>query len=88
MILGKDGSHVKLTEQNRKKDEIDMTFGDLEEAFLKSIGQRSSTPIRSRDDSIELLYNIKSPSDWLDLVEGHDHHVRTLLFRFSVNFKF
>ena len=82
VIPGKDGSHVKLMEQNRKKDEIDKNFGDLEEAFLKSMGERSSTPIRSRDDSIELLYNIKSPSDWLDLVEGHDDHVCILLFYF------
>jgi hypothetical protein len=83
VIPGKDGSHVKLKEQNRKKDEIDKNFGDLEEAFLKSIGERSSAPIRSRDDSIELLYNIKTSSDWLDLVEGHDDHVCTLLFYFS-----
>jgi hypothetical protein len=87
VLPGKDGSQVKLKEQNRKKDEIDKNFGDLEEAFLKSIGERSSAPIRSRDDSIELLYNIKRPDDWLDLVEGHDDHVRTLLFCFS-NFKF
>ena len=88
MIPGKDGSHVKLMEQNRKKDEIDKNFGDLEEAFLKSMGERSSTPIRSRDDSIELLYNIKSPSDWLNLMESHDDHVCTLLFLFSVHSKF
>jgi hypothetical protein len=88
VIPGKDGSHVKLTEQNRKKDEIDQNFGDLEEALLKSIGEQSIAPIRSRDDSIGLLYNIKSPSDWLDLVEGHDDHVCILLFPFSVNFKF
>lgn len=63
MIPGQDGTRVELKEQNRKKDYIEKNFGPLEAAFLKSNGERSNTPIRSRDDSIKLLYNIESPSD-------------------------
>ena len=75
-------SPAELQEQNRKKNYIEKNFGDLEETFLKSIGRPSDPPKRSRDDSIKLIYDIQSPSDWLDLVEGHDDHVCLLFFYF------
>jgi hypothetical protein len=71
---------LELQEPNRKQDYIENNFGDLEETFLKSIGGPSDPPKRSRDDSIKQIYGIQSPSDWLDLVEGHDDHVCYLLF--------
>ncbi|RFU27284.1 hypothetical protein B7463_g9043, partial [Scytalidium lignicola] len=69
-----DSSQEKLQEQSPKKDNIEKNFGNLEEEFIKSIGKPSSASKRSRDDSIKLVYNARSPSDWLDLVEGHDDH--------------
>jgi hypothetical protein len=83
LIPVEDDSHAKLQEHGRKIDYIEIKFGSLETAFLKSIGTPSEPPRRSRDDSIKLIYDTTSPNDWLDLVEGHDDHVgRLLLSRF------
>ena len=68
-------SATNLDRQGRRKDFIKENFGYLEEAFINSIGGPSSSPKRSRDESIKLLYDVASPSDWLDLIEGHDDHV-------------
>lgn len=70
-----DGSGAALKEQSRKRDYIERGFGDLEQAFIKSIREPSDSPKRSRDDSIKLMYDITSASDWLNLLEGHDDHV-------------
>jgi hypothetical protein len=80
VLPAQDSSRAELQEQNRKRDYIEKNFGDLEEAFLKSIGGPSDPPKRSRDESIKQIYDIQSSSDWLDLVEGHDDHVCLLLF--------
>ena len=79
-ISAQDGSYAKLQEQSRQKDHIENNFGNLEEAFIKSIREPSNPPKRSRDDSIKLIYDIQSPSDWLDLIGGHDDHVCLFLF--------
>jgi hypothetical protein len=71
---------TELQEQNRKKDYIERNFGTLEESFMKSIGETPRPPKRSRDDSIKLIYDIKDPSDWLDMVDAHDDHVSLLQF--------
>ena len=70
-----DDSRTKLYEQSRKKDYIERDFGSLEDVFIKSIGEPSGPARRSRDDSIKLIYDTNKPSDWLDLVGGHDDHV-------------
>lgn len=56
-------------------DDIKQNFGPLEESFQKLIREPPKPPKRSRDESIKLIYDSKSPDDWLDLVEGHDDHV-------------
>jgi hypothetical protein len=67
---------VKIQEQALNKDYIESNFGLLEDAYLASVGKSSvSRPIRSRDDSIRLLYSTKNATDWLNLVNGHDEHV-------------
>ena len=69
------GSSTLLDEARPKKDYIEPNFGDIEEAYLKSIGQPSNFAIRSRDDSIKMIYDIQDDTDWLTLIEGHDDHV-------------
>lgn len=83
VIPAQDSSREESQKPSRKKDYAEKNFGNIEEAFLRSIGEPSEGPKRSRDDSIKLIYDTNSPSDWLDLVEGHDDHVCFLLFRFS-----
>jgi hypothetical protein len=75
-------SRAKLQGQGRKKDDIERDFGEREHAFMKPIGEPWDPPRRSRDDSIKVIYDAVSPSDWLDLVESHDDHVCPLLFYF------
>ena len=75
-IPAQENSGTKLQEQDRKVDFIESNFGSLEDAFIKSTREPAGPPRRSRDESIELIYHMESPSDWLDLVEGHDDHVR------------
>lgn len=65
-------------EEARKNDVIEKNFGELEHAYLKAANSPSSPPKRSRDESIKLLYSVKSSNDWLDLIEGHDSHVSSL----------
>lgn len=80
VISTQDGSNrTTLSIPGLKNDRINRSFGNLEEEFLRSIKRPSTPPKRSRDDSIKLIYDIKSPSDWLDLIEGHDEHVCCLL---------
>lgn len=69
-----DDSQANPQGQGRKKDHIERDFGDLEHAFIKSVGDPSDAPRRSRDDSIKLIYSAKSPDDWLELIRGHDDH--------------
>jgi hypothetical protein len=69
-----DATPVK-EEEPRKNDVIEKNFGELEQAYLKAAKSPSSPPKRSRDESIKLLYSVKSPNDWLDLIDGHDSHV-------------
>lgn len=66
-------------EEIHKTDHIDPNFGELEKAFFKSIKEPAEPPRRSRDDSIKLIYEVKSPDDWLDLIAGHDDHVGVLI---------
>ncbi len=72
-----DGCISALPKQNGREDHIEKSFGDLENAFTNSIREpsQSKSSIRSRDDSIRLLYDVQNSSDWLNLVEGHDSHV-------------
>lgn len=76
----KESINTEILEQSVKKDYIEKEFGKLEEGFAKSIDAPSDNPIRSRDDSIKKIYEIKNPSDWLDLIDNHDDHVGFLLF--------
>jgi hypothetical protein len=75
-------SGTDLDRQGHRKDYIKKNFGNLEEAFINSIGGPSSPPKRSRDESIKLIYDIASPGDWLDLIEGYDDHVFSPLLYF------
>jgi hypothetical protein len=86
LIPAQDSNPVELDEQSRKKDYIESNFGDLENKFINSMGKPSVTPKRSRDDSIKLMYDTKSPGDWLDFIEGHDDHV--CLLSLYLNFYF
>ena len=75
VVSTQSSSPTELEEPDHKKNYIERNFGSLEEAFLKSVSEPLGSLTRSRDDSIRLIYDMKSPSDWLDLVEGHDDHV-------------
>ena len=80
VVTSQDAIQAEVQEQTQlKKDDIEKNFGPLEESFIKSIRDPSS-PNRSRDESIKLIYDVQSPKDWLDLVDGHDDHVSIPLF--------
>lgn len=74
-----DAGHAEPEEEIRIKDDIEEDFGKLEDSFLKAVGEPSNTPRRSRDHSIRLIYDAKTPNDWLDLVDGHDDNVGSTL---------
>jgi len=67
-----------LKEESRsKKDVIEKEFGQLETDFLKNAQTTSNGAIRSRSESIKLIYGIQKQDEWLDLINGHDEHVRS-----------
>lgn len=74
-IVVQDDIPIEIPEEFVVNDDIEQNFGPLEESFQKLIREPPKPPKRSRDESIKLIYDIKSPNDWLDLVEGHDDHV-------------
>jgi hypothetical protein len=74
LVAPTSNNEIESVDQKRK-DHIEQKFGDREESYIRSIRDPSGPPKRSRDDSIKLLYSVQAPSDWLDLVEGHDDHV-------------
>jgi hypothetical protein len=68
--------HVSTSEHIEvKRDEIERDFGDLERSLMKDAKSVSNRGLRSRDDSIRLIYGIKKQEDWLDLIGSHDSHV-------------
>jgi len=79
MTPDQQGDIPEKSEQRGRKEYIEVNLGNLEEAFIKSIGEQSNPPRRSRDDSIKLIYDINSTNDWLDLIEGHDEHVCSIV---------
>lgn len=69
-----------------RRDVIDQNFGGLERTFLETAKTASDKNLRSRDDSIRLIYGIKKQEDWLNLVESHDSHVNrdlSVLFAYT-----
>ncbi|OBT48121.1 hypothetical protein VE00_01038 [Pseudogymnoascus sp. WSF 3629] len=73
-IVVQDDIPIEIPEEFVINDDIEQNFGPLEESFQKLIREPPKPPKRSRDESIKLIYDSKSPNDWLDLVEGHDDH--------------
>lgn len=74
-IVVHDDISIDILEEFIIIDDIEQNFGPLEESFQKLIREPPKPPKRSRGESIKLIYGIKGPNDWLDLVEGHDDHV-------------
>ncbi|KFX96324.1 hypothetical protein V490_03402 [Pseudogymnoascus sp. VKM F-3557] len=73
-IVIQDDITIETPEEFVVIDDIKQNFGPLEESFQKLVREPPKPPKRSRDESIKLIYDSKSPDDWLDLVEGHDGH--------------
>lgn len=74
-IVIQDGIPTETPKVFVINDDIEQNFGPLEESFQKLIREPPKPPKRSRHESIKLIYDSKTPDDWLDLVEGHDDHV-------------
>jgi len=92
----KASAHVKLEAEPEavntpgqvelRRDVINQNFGGLERTFLETAKTASDKNLRSRDDSIRLIYGIKKQEDWLNLVESHDSHVNrdlSVLFAYT-----
>lgn len=62
----------------KKKDDIEQQFGALEQAYLKNARTPYHKALRSRHDSIKLIYSIKKEADWQDLIDSHDSDVSAL----------
>jgi hypothetical protein len=77
LLIPSDDS-TNTQKPSTQRDDIEEQFGKLETEFLQSIHQKPDSLHQSRNDSIKLIYDVKSPSDWAKLIEGHDDHVISL----------